>query len=35
MLLWQGAKALQIWTGQPAPIDVMQSALESHIYGDE
>ncbi len=35
MLLWQGAKALEIWTGQPAPIDVMRSALESHIYGDE
>ena len=35
MLLWQGAKALEIWTGQPAPIDVMHTALESHIYGDE
>jgi len=35
MLLWQGAGALEIWTGQPAPIDVMRSALESHIYGDE
>lgn len=35
MLLWQGAKALEIWTGQAAPIDVMRSALESHIYGDE
>ncbi len=35
MLLWQGAKALEIWTGQPAPIDVMRIALESHIYGDE
>ena len=35
MLLWQGAKALEIWTGQPAPIDLMRSALESHIYGDE
>ena len=35
MLLWQGAKALEIWTGKPAPIDVMRSALESHIYGDE
>ena len=35
MLLWQGAKALEIWTGQPAPIDVMRSALKSHIYGDE
>ena len=35
MLLWQGAKAQEIWTGQPAPIDVMRAALESHIYGDE
>ena len=35
MLLWQGAKALEIWTGQPAPIDVMCTALQSHIYGDE
>jgi shikimate dehydrogenase len=35
MLLWQGAKALEIWTGQPAPIDVMRSALGSHIYGNE
>ena len=35
MLLWQGAKALEIWTGQPAPIDVMRTALQSHIYGDE
>ncbi|MDP7048645.1 MAG: shikimate dehydrogenase [Verrucomicrobiota bacterium] len=35
MLLWQGAKALEIWTGQPAPIDLMRTALESHIYCDE
>ena len=35
MLLWQGAKALEIWTGQVAPIDVMRTALQSHIYGDE
>ena len=35
MLLWQGAKALEIWTGQPAPIDAMRTALQSHIYGDE
>jgi shikimate dehydrogenase len=35
MLLWQGAKAQEIWTGQVAPIDVMRAALESHIYGDE
>ena len=31
MLLWQGAKALEIWTGQPAPIDVMRTALQSHL----
>ncbi len=35
MLLWQGAKALEIWTGQAAPIDVMRAALESHITSDE
>ena len=35
MLLWQGAKAFEIWTGQAAPIDVMRTALKSHIYGDE
>jgi shikimate dehydrogenase len=33
MLLHQGAKAFEIWTGQPAPIDVMRRALEKHIYG--
>jgi shikimate dehydrogenase len=33
MLLYQGAKALEIWTGQPAPIDVMREALEKNIYG--
>ena len=35
MLLWQGAKAFEIWTGHEAPIDIMQAALKSHIYGDE
>ena len=35
MLLWQGAKALEIWTGQPAPIDLMRTALKSHVYGNE
>lgn len=33
MLLYQGAKALELWTGQPAPIAVMRRALEANIYG--
>ncbi len=33
MLLYQGAKALEIWTGQPAPVPVMRQALEKNIYG--
>jgi shikimate dehydrogenase len=33
MLLYQGAKALEIWTGQPAPIAVMRAALEANVYG--
>jgi shikimate dehydrogenase len=33
MLLYQGAKALEIWTGQPAPIDTMRRALEKNVYG--
>jgi shikimate dehydrogenase len=33
MLLHQGAKAFEIWTGKTAPIDVMRQALEKHIYG--
>jgi shikimate dehydrogenase len=32
MLLYQGAKAFEIWTGQPAPIDVMRQALEAEVY---
>jgi len=31
MLLHQGAKAFEIWTGQPAPLDVMRKALESAV----
>jgi shikimate dehydrogenase len=34
MLLHQGAKAFEIWTGQPAPLNVMRRALEKHIYGE-
>ena len=33
MLLHQGAKAFEIWTGQTAPLDVMRRALEQDIYG--
>jgi shikimate dehydrogenase len=33
MLLHQGAKALEIWTGQPAPLREMRAALEKHVYG--
>ena len=32
MLLYQGAKAFEIWTGQPAPLDVMRRALEQNVY---
>jgi shikimate dehydrogenase len=33
MLLYQGAKALEIWTGQPAPVEKMRKALKKAIYG--
>jgi len=33
MLLYQGAKAFEIWTGQRAPLAVMRRALEQNIYG--
>ena len=33
MLLHQGAKAFEIWTGQSAPRDVMRRALAQNIYG--
>jgi shikimate dehydrogenase len=33
MLLYQGTKALEIWTGRPAPVAVMRRALEANIYG--
>jgi shikimate dehydrogenase len=34
MLLHQGAKALEIWSGKPAPIEVMRQALHRHVYGN-
>ena len=33
MLLYQGAKALELWTGQTAPVEVMRAALFKNIYG--
>jgi len=33
MLLHQGAKSLEIWTGQAAPIEVMRAALEEAVNG--
>ena len=33
MLLHQGARAFEIWTGQAAPLTVMRQALEQNIYG--
>lgn len=33
MLLYQGAKALEIWSGQTAPVAVMRAALEHNVYG--
>jgi shikimate dehydrogenase len=33
MLLYQGAKALELWSGQEAPIEVMRRALEKNVYG--
>jgi shikimate dehydrogenase len=33
MLLYQGAKALGLWTGRSAPVEVMRRALEKNIYG--
>ena len=34
MLLHQGAKAFEIWTGRAAPLDVMRRALEENVYGE-
>lgn len=34
MLLYQGAAALELWTGKSAPLGVMRAALNRNIYGD-
>jgi len=33
MLLYQGAAALELWTGRNAPIEVMREALQRSVYG--
>ena len=33
MLLYQGARALELWSGQKPPITVMRTALEKNVYG--
>lgn len=33
MLLYQGAAAFELWTGQRAPVDAMRLALEANVYG--
>ena len=33
MLLYQGAKAQEIWSGQPAPVEIMRAALKKNVYG--
>ena len=33
MLLHQGAKALELWSGRNPPIDVMREALQKNVYG--
>ena len=35
MLLYQGALALEIWTGRPAPVAQMRRALQQAVYGDK
>jgi shikimate dehydrogenase len=33
MLLYQGAKALEIWSGKIAPLEIMHRALKQNVYG--
>lgn len=34
MLLYQGAKALEIWSGKTPPVEIMRVALTKNIYGE-
>ncbi|HEY5480409.1 MAG TPA: shikimate dehydrogenase [Verrucomicrobiae bacterium] len=33
MLLYQGAEALELWSGQTAPVEIMRQALKRNVYG--
>ena len=33
MLLYQGARALELWSGLNPPIEVMREALTKNVYG--
>jgi shikimate dehydrogenase len=33
MLLYQGAKALELWSGQAAPVEIMRRALAANVLG--
>jgi shikimate dehydrogenase len=33
MLLYQGARALELWSGRVVPVEVMRRALELNLYG--
>ena len=33
MLLYQGTQALELWSGRPAPVEVMRRALRQNVYG--
>lgn len=35
MLLYQGTKALELWTGKTAPVGKMREALEKNVYGEQ
>jgi shikimate dehydrogenase len=35
MLLYQGAKALEIWSGKSAPVEIMRRALQQQVYGSK
>ncbi len=35
MLLYQGAKALELWSGQTAPLEAMRTALKQNVYGND
>jgi shikimate dehydrogenase len=34
MLLYQGARALELWSGRAAPVESMRQALQKNVYSD-